>query len=121
MNIQRILKYLEHIAKNNNRDWYQAHKDEYLACRNDFEEGVDCAIAAISKFDASVSHVTAKEACFRFNRDTRFSPDKSPYKRHFGAYISAKGRKSLHAGYYIMCSLAIVCCRLEPIGCPPIS
>lgn len=101
MNIQRILKYLERIAKNNNRDWYQAHKDEYLACRNDFEEGVDRAIAAISKFDASVSHVTAKEACFRFNRDTRFSPDKSPYKRHFGAYISAKGRKSLHAGYYI--------------------
>lgn len=108
MNTKRILGFLKDIAANNNREWFQAHKNEYMACRSDFEKGVDMAIAAISRFDPSVAHVTAKEACFRFNRDTRFSPDKSPYKRHFGAYISAKGKKSLHAGYYI---------HLEPGHC----
>lgn len=101
MNIKRILHYLAEIAANNNRDWFQTHKKEYLWCREEFEEGVTEAIATIAEFDPTIAHVTAKDACFRFNRDTRFSPDKSPYKRHFGAYISAKGRKSLHAGYYI--------------------
>ena len=42
-----------------------------------------------------------KDCTYRFNRDTRFSPDKAPYKRHFGAFINAHGRKSLRGGYYI--------------------
>ncbi len=101
MDVQRILSFLSEITANNNRDWFLEHKKEYLACRKEFEAGVEQAILAISAFDASVSHITPKDACFRFNRDIRFSSDKSPYKNHFGAYISAKGKKSLHAGYYI--------------------
>ena len=101
MEITKILNYLKDIAANNNRDWYQAHKAEYQAVRASYEKGIEQAIEAISAFDPTISHLTAKDCCFRFNRDTRFSPDKSPYKRHFGAYISAKGKKSLHAGYYI--------------------
>ena len=38
----------------------------------------------------------------------RFSYDKSPYKTHIGGFISAKGKKSLHLGYYY---------HLEPSGC----
>ena len=101
MEITKILNYLKDIAANNNRDWYQAHKAEYQAVRASYEKGIEQAIEAISAFDPTISHLKAKDCCFRFNRDTRFSPDKSPYKRHFGAYISAKGKKSLHAGYYI--------------------
>ena len=41
-----------------------------------------------------------KEWAYRFYRDTRFSPDKSPYKNHLGAYIDAKGKKALRGGYY---------------------
>lgn len=101
MNTRRINEYLANIAAHNNRDWFQKNKKEFDIVRADFEEGVGQAIAAIAKFDSSVSHLSAKDCCFRFYRDVRFSPDKSPYKRHFGAYISAKGRKSLHAGYYL--------------------
>lgn len=101
MQANKIISFLKEISANNNREWFNAHKEEYLECRKEFEQGVTQAIASISTFDSSVSHVTAKDACFRFHRDTRFSADKSPYKKHFGAYISAKGKKSLHAGYYI--------------------
>ena len=38
MDVKRILNYLADLSANNNRDWYQAHKDEYLVCRADFEE-----------------------------------------------------------------------------------
>lgn len=108
MQAKRILKFLTEIKANNTREWYAAHKDEYSAVRHDFEEGVSKAIVHIAEFDSSIKHITAKDAMFRFYRDTRFSPDKSPYKTHFGAYIAAHGKKALHGGYYI---------HLEPGHC----
>ena len=108
MDTQRILQFLKDVAANNNRPWFQSHKDEYDAVRQDFEAGVAQLIGRIADFDDSVAHLSVKDCTYRFYRDTRFSPDKSPYKRHLGAYISAKGKKSLHGGYYI---------HLEPDGC----
>ncbi len=101
MDTKRILIFLNEVAANNNRPWFQQHKDEYLACKADFENGVQKAIDRIALFDTTISHLTPKDCCYRFYRDIRFSEDKSPYKRHFGAYICSKGRKSLHAGYYL--------------------
>ncbi|MGI6232798.1 MAG: DUF2461 domain-containing protein [Prevotella sp.] len=101
MDTKRILKFLKEVAANNNRQWMDKHRDEYLFCKKDFENGVADIIATIAKFDSSIAHLVPKDCCYRFNRDIRFSQDKSPYKRHFGAYISAHGKKSLHAGYYV--------------------
>lgn len=108
MDTKRILSFLKDIAANNTRPWFQEHKAEYMAIRADFEEGVAQAIARISAFDPTVAHITVKDATYRFYRDTRFSTDKSPYKRHLGAYIAAHGKKALHGGYYI---------HLEPGHC----
>ena len=47
MDIKRILHYLEEIAANNNRDWFQTHKKEYLLCRQQFEEGVTLSLIHI--------------------------------------------------------------------------
>ncbi len=101
MDAQRILKFLDAIAHNNNRAWFAEHKDEYNICKADFEADITKAIADIATIDPEIAHLTPKDCIYRFNRDTRFSPDKSPYKRHFGAYICAKGRKALRGGYYI--------------------
>lgn len=108
MDAKRILQFLRDLMVNNNRPWFQDHKDEYQAVKDDFERGVGQAIARISTFDNSVAHVTVKDATYRFYRDTRFSSDKSPYKNHLGAYIAAHGKKALHGGYYI---------HLEPGRC----
>ena len=102
MNTHKILSFLKDVAANNNREWFAEHKEEYLAAREDFEQGVALLIGRLTKMDPSVAHITVKDATYRFYRDTRFSPDKSPYKRHFGAYICAHGKKALHGGYYIM-------------------
>lgn len=101
MNTKRILSFLNDVARNNNREWFAEHKDEYLQCKEDFERGIDLLIERIAEFDPSIAHLTAKDCVYRFYRDIRFSPDKSPYKRHFCAYICAKGKKSLYGGYYI--------------------
>ena len=101
MDIDKILSFLKAVAANNNREWFAEHKQEYMTAKANFEAGINEAIARISVFDPSIAHLTAKDCCYRFYRDIRFSEDKSPYKRHFGAYICAGGKKSLQSGYYI--------------------
>ena len=108
MDSKLILNFLKDIIHNNNREWFQAHRAEYDAARAEFERGVKLAIGRIAGFDPEIAHVTVKDATYRFYRDTRFSPDKSPYKSHFGAYINAHGKKALRGGYYI---------HLEPGDC----
>lgn len=114
MNYDLIRQFLADIATNNNRPWFQAHKQEYEKAKTEFESGVGELIRELSAFDSSIAHLTPKDCCFRFYRDIRFSNDKSPYKRHFGAYISAHGKKGLHGGYYLhlqpdRCLLAAGC------------
>lgn len=101
MDISAIMKFLTEVAANNNRPWFQEHKQEYEHAKAEFEHGVDDLIKAIAIFDPTIAHLTAKDCCYRFYRDIRFSKDKSPYKRHFGAYISSHGRQGLHGGYYL--------------------
>lgn len=101
MNIKLIHGFLADIAANNNRPWFQAHKAEYECAKQEFEDGVRMLIDELATFDPEISHLTVKDCCYRFYRDVRFSSDKSPYKRHFGAYICAHGRKSLRGGYYL--------------------
>ena len=101
MDTRKIMHFLKGIAANNNREWFQENKTEFEAVKANFEEGIDKVIACLSTFDDEVSHLTAKDCTYRFYRDVRFSPDKSPYKRHFGAYICGHGKKALRGGYYI--------------------
>ena len=108
MQIQRTIRFLQAIKENNTRKWFNENKEEFLEIKAHFDEEINKAIAIIADFDPRIAHITAKDATYRFYRDTRFSPDKSPYKTHLGAYISEKGKKSLHGGYYI---------HLEPGHC----
>lgn len=108
MDAKRILKFLREVRANNNRQWFMDHKPEYEAVRADFERGVAQALERIVTFDAEIGNLQVKDCTYRFYRDTRFSPDKSPYKTHLGAYMCAHGKKALRGGYYI---------HLEPDGC----
>lgn len=101
MDTNIIFAFLRDIAANNSREWFQEHRAEYDAARASFESDIEKAMAHIAALDPSVAHLTLKDVTYRFYRDTRFSPDKSPYKRHLGAYIAAHGKKAMHGGYYI--------------------
>lgn len=103
-----ILGFLEAVAAHNDRAWFAAHRAWYEEARGFFEEMVQQLLLRIAAFDESVAHLSVGDCTYRFYRDTRFSPDKSPYKRHFGAYVNACGKKSWHSGYYF---------HLEPGNC----
>lgn len=109
MDVQKILAFLSQLKDNNNREWFQEHKDLYDAAKTEFDGLSQHLILQISKFDSDIVNVQAKDCVFRIYRDTRFSLDKTPYKTHFGVFVaSAGGRKSQRGGYYL---------HLDPAGC----
>lgn len=104
-----ILEFLTELRQNNNREWFNEHKNQFIELRTLFLNKVDELIRYISVFDEEIAGLEAKDCVYRIYRDTRFSPDKTPYKTFFSAYIAARGgKKSLRAGYYL---------HLEPSNC----
>ena len=101
MDVAAIFQFLEELSRHNDREWFNAHKERYKHAQADFDLLLTGVIARIATFDESVRGIQAKDCTYRIYRDTRFSPDKTPYKTHFGGYINAKGKKSDHCGYYV--------------------
>ena len=96
------LKFLEAVKINNNTERMHRNRDLYLQERKRFTDLVEQLIIDMQKIDPSLNWVIAKDCIYRFNKDLRFSPDKShPYKLHFWAFLCSGGRKSSLPGYYI--------------------
>lgn len=96
------LDFLTKLEKNNNREWFDKHKAMYEAAKADMEiliTGLKNEMAKI--IDPAFAEQNAKDMMFRIYRDVRFSKDKSPYKDHFGVYLTRGGRKAPDAGYYL--------------------
>jgi uncharacterized protein (TIGR02453 family) len=96
------LDYLNKIKLNNNRDWFIGNRTAYLEARENFESFVQRLIDQIIEFEPIMKGLEVKSCVYRFNRDIRFSNDKSPYKTHFGAFIVRGGKQNgdKYAGYY---------------------
>nr|WP_320038647.1 DUF2461 domain-containing protein [uncultured Bacteroides sp.] len=118
MNIPIIFQFLKELSLNNNREWFNDHKDDYLKAQNEFENLLTAIIQRISLFDDEIVGIQAKDCTYRIYRDVRFSQDKSPYKLHFGGYINGKGKKSEHCGYYVHLQLGY-CLLAGGSLCPP--
>jgi uncharacterized protein (TIGR02453 family) len=95
------LKFLSTLKKNNNKDWFDKHKDQYLLAKENMENVVTEIIKEIGKFDKVIAGIPAKSCVFRIYKDVRFSKDKTPYKTNMGASINAGGKKAVGPGYYL--------------------
>jgi uncharacterized protein (TIGR02453 family) len=96
------INFLKALKKNNDRTWFQSHKEQFEWAYDEYDAFINSLIHEIAKFDKSVSDVIARDCLFRIYKDIRFAKDKTPYKTHFGAWI-VKGGKSTpnRAGYYV--------------------
>ncbi|MEG0601982.1 MAG: DUF2461 domain-containing protein [Mucinivorans sp.] len=98
--MKNVIKFLEELSLNNNREWFAANKSRYKAVEQEFNDFTEQLIDQIAAFDSTVENLTLKDCTYRIYRDVRFSPNKMPYKTHIGAYICRGGKKSGYAGYY---------------------
>lgn len=100
---QSTLRFLKNIKKNNDKSWFEAHRNQYEDAKTDYENFIQAVLDRHSKKDEDLKELTAKKCMFRINRDVRFSKDKSPYKSNFGASMARGGKKSIFSGYYFHC------------------
>ena len=107
-----LFDFLRELRKNNDRDWFQANRNRYLA---DLRDPMLAFIAAFTAPLASVSpHFVADPrpnggSLFPIYRDLRFSRDKTPYKTNAGAHFRHAAGRNAHApGFYL---------HLEPGQC----
>ena len=79
------IKFLRALKRNNRRDWFQPRKEKYEALiKTPMLEFVAALNEEMARF--APAYVTPPEkAVYRIYRDTRFSPDKTPYKTHVAA------------------------------------
>ena len=87
------INFLRKLRKNNNRPWFQGHKDDYDEC---VRFPMQCLIASLSERmsdSASEIEFNPKKSIFRIYRDVRFSKNKAPYKTNIAASFSFKTKK----------------------------
>lgn len=95
------IDFLKKLGKNNNKAWFDKNRDNYEAAKEDFETFITELRDELAKLEPAITDQKPKDMIFRIFRDVRFSKDKTPYKDHFGAYMSRAGRKAPDAGYYL--------------------
>lgn len=103
---QDYLDFFRELTENNQREWFHANKKRYEnAVKKPFNAFVQHMIDRVHAVDNRVI-ITPKDAIFRINRDIRFSADKTPYKTHMSAIVSAAGKKekSVPNGMYFQFS-----------------
>jgi uncharacterized protein (TIGR02453 family) len=105
-----LFRFLARLKRNNDRDWFLAHQQE-------FESSVrQPALRFITDFAARLYKLSpqliadprpSRGSMFRIYRDVRFSADKRPYKTHIAMRFSHRGKDVHSPGFYL---------HLEPGG-----
>lgn len=108
-----LFTFLNALKRHNEREWFQANRERYAAVVEApmlrFITDVAPRLAAISPAFV-VDPRRSGGSMYRIYRDTRFSPDKSPYKTHVAASFPHVERKKAPSvpGFYL---------HLEPGDC----
>ena len=105
-------KFLRELQDNNDKAWWDLNKERYVSVVRDpaleFINDFGPRLAKISTQFTADSR-TVGGSLMRPYRDTRFSPDKTPYKTNVGIQFRHRGGKDIHApGFYL---------HLEPRAC----
>ena len=98
------IEFLNNLRSNNNKAWFDAHKDDYIKfLRNPATIFVAAmgeklqTIAPEIRFD---TRTNGSGSLMRINRDTRFSEDKAPYKTNIAMmFWEGPGKKMEHPGF----------------------
>jgi uncharacterized protein (TIGR02453 family) len=118
-----LFEFLEQLADNNNRPWFQENKARYEG------EVLGPCLAFIRAFEPRLKKISRSfvasdrrvgGSLMRVYRDTRFSKDKTPYKTNVGIQFRHEQGRDIHApGFYVHiapgeCFLAVGLWRPEP-------
>lgn len=92
---KEALHFLKELKKNNNREWFADHKNEFKELQVQIKQFYEALKEQMGRHDT-----IEKLKLFRIYRDVRFSHDKTPYQPHFAGSFSRAGAR-LRGGYYL--------------------
>jgi uncharacterized protein (TIGR02453 family) len=88
---KRTLAFLRALARNNDREWFKARREEYERdVRTPMIQVIERLAVDFKKFAPELV-ASPKASLYRIYRDTRFSADKSPLKTHAAAVFPWRG------------------------------
>ncbi|MFC2164883.1 DUF2461 domain-containing protein [Acidobacteriota bacterium] len=101
---KETLSFYRQLKRNNNKAWFDRHKGEYE--QYVLEPAKAFVVALGEKIRESIPGIIAEpkinKSIFRIYRDTRFSPDKTPYKTHLALLLWEGGLKRMECpSFYI--------------------
>jgi uncharacterized protein (TIGR02453 family) len=120
-----IFEFLEELADNNNRPWFQENKERYE------RDVLEPAMAFIRAFRPQLKRLSSffvasdrrvGGSLMRVYRDTRFAKDGEPYKTNVGIQFRHEQGRDIHApGFYVHiapneCFLAVGLWRPDPMA-----
>ena len=97
-----LFEFLLELRYNNNRQWFEANKQRYeTVVKQPFVRFVEALAPRLEKINPA--YTASSKSLFRIHRDTRFSPDKTPYKTHAAAqFRHIQASRDVHApGFYM--------------------
>lgn len=99
---KKTIVFLKNLKKNNNRPWFEKHKEEFEHHVKIPMQSMIVALQPHFQRFAPEVEVHPKRSLFRIYRDVRFSKDKSPYKTHVAAHFVPRGKTkgTEGSGYY---------------------
>jgi uncharacterized protein (TIGR02453 family) len=74
--------YLTALKNNNNRAWFEEHRQDYVAALAQIEQFTDDLLSLLQAHDV-IETQTGKKALYRIFRNNRFTKDKTPYKTNW--------------------------------------
>lgn len=97
------IQFLKALKKNNNRPWFEKHKEEYERYLKLPMQSLIVALQPHFARFAPEFELHPRHSMFRIYRDIRFSKDKRPYKMHVAAHFVLRGKlKGVEgSGYYL--------------------
>ncbi len=90
--------FLRNLTRNNNREWFNAHKDQYHHALQNVEGFLDQLIAVMNVHD-QIETPSGRKSLYRIYNDVRFGKDKTPYNPRFSGYLR-RAKPALRGGYY---------------------
>ncbi len=95
------LRFLKQLVKHNDRAWFNDRKSVYLESVQAPLHALVSAVNGALRAKRIPFASDPRRLSFRIYRDTRFSPDKSPYKTHASAVLYRQGDRSVPGVLYI--------------------
>ena len=121
MNIPVIFQFLKDLAANNNREWFNEHRDEYETARLEFDKLLAAVISRIALFDESIRGIQPKDCTYRIIGIPVFHWIKLRTKFILADISMPRGKSLIIVD--IMCTFRTmhVCWQVEAFACLPIS